>query len=81
MKTAISVPDELFSEVDNFAKSHHYSRSHVFVLAAEAFIQGEKNKSLSEKINAAFSKPELEEERKTRKKSIKRFTKRALDDY
>jgi len=37
MKTAISIPDEIFEEVEKYSKEHRYSRSEVVVRAVREF--------------------------------------------
>jgi metal-responsive CopG/Arc/MetJ family transcriptional regulator len=63
IKTAISIEKPLFEEVEALAEKMKVSRSHLFTLAARAFIQNHKNRKLLETINAAYSDlPDSEEE-------------------
>jgi metal-responsive CopG/Arc/MetJ family transcriptional regulator len=55
IKTALSVPENLFTQVNELAKEMNVSRSRVFVLAVEEFIERHQNRRLIEKINAAYS--------------------------
>ena len=62
IKTAISIEKPLFEEVEALAQKMKVSRSHLFTLAARAFIQNHKNRKLLEAINAAYSDlPGIEE--------------------
>lgn len=53
-KTAISLPESLFEQVDTIAREMNISRSHVFTLAAEAFIEQYQNQKLLDAINEAY---------------------------
>jgi len=63
IKTAISLQGSLLEQVDALARELDVSRSRLFVLAAEEFIQRHKNQELLEAINAAYDDfPDLEEQ-------------------
>ena len=63
MKTAISLPQPLFEQVDALAQELQISRSRLFVLAVEAFIQRHQNRQLLEAINEAYGGlPDTEEQ-------------------
>lgn len=55
MKTAISMPDDVFERVNDYAQRHHLSRSEVFVIAANQLFDKESRESLSERINASLA--------------------------
>ena len=62
IKTAISIEKPLFEEVEALAQKMKVSRSHLFTLAARAFIHNHKSRKLLEAINAAYSDlPDIEE--------------------
>ncbi|MBA4374537.1 MAG: CopG family transcriptional regulator [Thermodesulfovibrio sp.] len=75
MKTAISVPDELFREIEKIAKEHHYSRSEVFVIAVKEYLENRKSQSLLAALNQAYETAEAPEEYKAREESKKRYAK------
>ena len=56
MKTAISVPDEVFARVDRFARRNKISRSAVFAAAAEEYVQNHQRKGVTERLNELYSK-------------------------
>ena len=56
MKTAISLPNDLFILADEFAKSQGMSRSELFATALHEYILARQNSDLTEKINAACAK-------------------------
>lgn len=55
IKTAISIEEPLFEEVEALAEDMKVSRSHLFSLAARDFLQHRKNQKLLDAINAAYS--------------------------
>jgi len=55
VKTAISLQQSLFEQVDALAQELQVSRSRLFALAAEAFIQRYQNKKLLEALNDAYA--------------------------
>ena len=55
IKTAISIQKSLFDQADILARKLNVSRSHLFVLAVEDFIQRYQNQSLLNDINNAYA--------------------------
>ena len=55
VKTAISLHEDLFKEVNLLAIELHVSRSKLFVMAVQDFIKKEESKKLLKQINIAFS--------------------------
>jgi metal-responsive CopG/Arc/MetJ family transcriptional regulator len=63
VKTAISIDESLFEQVNKVADALNVSRSRLFVLAVEEFIQRYENQQLLEEINQAYDDlPTAEEE-------------------
>jgi len=63
VKTAISLQRSLFEQVDALAQELQISRSRLFVLAVETFIQRYQNRQLLEAINEAYDDlPDPEEQ-------------------
>ncbi|RSM62143.1 CopG family transcriptional regulator [Kibdelosporangium aridum] len=54
MKTAISVPDETFVQVEQSAKSLGVSRSEFYTRAARFYLDHLEQQSLTNEINAAL---------------------------
>ena len=75
MKTAISVPDALFHEIEKAAKESHSSRSEVFVVAVREYLEKRKSQKLLNDLNAALEVAESQEEYSARQKTKKRFVK------
>jgi metal-responsive CopG/Arc/MetJ family transcriptional regulator len=61
IKTAISIEQPLFQEMETLAKEMAVSRSHLFGLAARDFIQRHKSRRLLAAINAAHIEGDNEE--------------------
>jgi len=75
IKTAISIDEPLFEQVENLAHELNISRSRIFAMAVTEFIQRHRNQQLLEAINAAYDDvPEISEESlqsKMRSKQLK----------
>jgi metal-responsive CopG/Arc/MetJ family transcriptional regulator len=54
VKTAISLQETLLQKIDSLARELDVSRSRLFALAAEEFLQRYQNQKLLEAINAAY---------------------------
>jgi len=67
VKTAISLDEELFNEVNTMAHQLKISRSKLFVLAIRDFLKKKENQTLLEKLNAAYTDSQDEELEMTKK--------------
>jgi len=77
-KTAISIQKTLIDQADELALELKISRSRLFVLAVEDFIQRYQNRKLLEKINAAYeAAPDTAEE--TRLRRMRRVQRRIVE--
>ncbi|RME74102.1 MAG: ribbon-helix-helix protein, CopG family [Chloroflexi bacterium] len=54
IKTAISIQKALYEQVDQMARELNVSRSRIFVMAVEEFIQRYQNQQLLQQINQAY---------------------------
>ena len=54
MKTAISLPDTLYSDADKIAQSMGIPRSQLFVKALEEFIIHHKKEAITERLNTVY---------------------------
>ena len=62
VKTAISIEEPLFEEVNSLARELNVSRSGLFALAVRDFVERHKNKDLLKSINEVYKdSPETEE--------------------
>lgn len=78
MKTAISIPDEIFKEVEKYAKKHDYSRSEVFATAIKEYLEKIKSKLLLDALNEAYSEIESIEDISLKKKAKEHYAKKVL---
>ncbi len=58
MKTAISIPDEVFSQAECYAKNNGISRSQLFTIAVKQYVQSNQFNKITEKLNQVYSSPE-----------------------
>ena len=54
MKTAISIPDDVFDQAEQAAKRLGVSRSELFTRAVRAFLEARTPRNVTESYNAAF---------------------------
>jgi metal-responsive CopG/Arc/MetJ family transcriptional regulator len=55
VKTAISLEEPLLRRVDGLAREMNISRSRLFALAVESFIEQQQTQALLEALNAAYN--------------------------
>ena len=55
VKTAISVPDELFREADAFAKRHGASRSKLYSDAMAEYLAKRRREDITARLNEVYS--------------------------
>jgi metal-responsive CopG/Arc/MetJ family transcriptional regulator len=77
MKTAISVPDDLFEEIEKYAQERGSSRSEVFVLAVRDFLRKKESADMLEALNSVYSESDNPEEAQVKQKSRKYHSRRA----
>lgn len=73
MKTAISIPDDLFKTVEELAAELRLSRSQIFADAVRDYIERRRNNKILEAINRVYSDAETEQEIELRKRSKKHY--------
>ncbi len=56
MKTAVSVPDELFRQAEVAAKKLRMSRSKLYATALAEYLDRKRSKSITERLNEVYSK-------------------------
>jgi len=54
VKTAVSIQDSIFREVDVLAHKIHISRSNLFERAIEDFLKKQKNQQIFQQLNTAY---------------------------
>lgn len=65
VKTAISVEQNLFAQVEEIASTMNISRSRVFALAAEEFVKRRRSDQITQQLNEAYSDEAREEDLET----------------
>lgn len=63
VKTAISMPEGLFKELEAAAEEMQLSRSKVFALAVKEFLRERENRRMLEQLNRVYGVEPDEEER------------------
>ncbi len=66
IKTAISIEESLYRQVQKVAEEMNVSRSHVFAAAVQAYLRQRQNRMLLESLNAAYVPPSADEKRARR---------------
>lgn len=56
MKTAISIPDELFQSADQYARNHGVSRSSLYTLAVAQFLKTHSTEHITRQLNEIYAK-------------------------
>lgn len=56
MKTAISIPDNVYNDAEITAKQLGLARSQLYVLAIKEFIEHHNKENITEKLNLVFSR-------------------------
>lgn len=69
VKTAISIEKNLFDQAEKMARTMKVSRSRLFVIALQDFIEHQKNRELLAQINAAYADEPDAAEQTLRRKS------------
>ncbi|HBG06609.1 MAG: hypothetical protein A2075_10780 [Geobacteraceae bacterium GWC2_58_44] len=69
IKTAISIEKNLFDQAEKIAREMKVTRSKLFVIALQDFMERQKNKELLARINAAYADEPDATEQALRKKA------------
>jgi predicted transcriptional regulator len=54
MKTAISIPDDIFEQAERLAKTRGWSRSELYANAVSAFVNSERFSGVREKLDDVY---------------------------
>ena len=69
VKTAISLDESIFAQVDDLAREMQVSRSWLFARAVEEFIERHENRQLLAALNAAYEDAPTPEEARLRREA------------
>jgi metal-responsive CopG/Arc/MetJ family transcriptional regulator len=64
VKTAVSLPESVFKQVEALAEELRVSRSRLLLMAIEQFTERRRNKELFEALSRAYTEPPTSEERR-----------------
>jgi metal-responsive CopG/Arc/MetJ family transcriptional regulator len=56
MKTAISVPEDVFTRAEVFARRRHMTRSALFAVAVDEYVQNHRSDDVTGKLNEVYAK-------------------------
>ncbi|MCK5687593.1 hypothetical protein KAJ27_25890 [bacterium] len=76
MKTAISIPDNLFEKVELLAQELSFSRSKVFAMAMQEFIDRYEAQQLLNNLNNAYSEDDQSDDDQLCKRTKRYYSKR-----
>ena len=79
MKTAISIPDHIFEEVNRLAKENKTSRSQIFCAAVEEYLKKMKAHKLLEALNSVYADEVTPEEKLLRTKTKEYYERKVLE--
>ena len=79
MKTAISIPDHIFEEVNKLAQENKTSRSRIFCAAVEEYLKKMKAHKLLEALNSVYSDKVTPEEKLLRAKTTEYYERKVLE--
>lgn len=75
VKTAISIQEALFKQINTLAHKMHISRSRLFSIAVVDFLQRYQNLQLLQQINAVYSNSPALNEKKYQSRAKSRYKK------
>jgi metal-responsive CopG/Arc/MetJ family transcriptional regulator len=79
MKTAISIPDHIFKEVNKLAQENKTSRSQIFCAAVEEYLKKMKAQKLLEALNSVYADEATPEEKRLRAKTKEYYERKVLE--
>jgi metal-responsive CopG/Arc/MetJ family transcriptional regulator len=56
MKTAVSVPDDLFRKAESAARQLRVSRSHLYTTAIAEFLERRQDRMVTDRLNEVYSR-------------------------
>lgn len=76
MKTAVSMPDDLFEDLTRAAEEEATSRSGMLAVAVREFLERRKNQKLLKDLNDAYAGSETPEEKQVRRAGRRSYSRR-----
>ncbi len=81
VKTAISIDEDLFDQVEALAKTLKIPRSQLFSNAIQAYLLRKENQQLLEDINQAYEQPPTAAERTHLSRMKTKLRRRVVDQW
>ena len=81
VKTAVSIPEDLFQELNNTAKELKLSRSGLLTLAVREFLEARENRRMLDQLNKVYADGPTEEEREYLRLMKARYSKIFKDEW
>jgi hypothetical protein len=75
MKTAISIPDFLYAEVNRTAEAQNIPRSKLFTKAIEEYLHNHKQDTVTQRLNTVYEKLEMQRSSEAGLEAIRELTK------
>jgi len=79
MKTAISIPDHIFEQVNKLAQEKKTSRSRIFCAAVEEYLKKMKAHKLLEALNSVYADEATPEEKLLLAKTTEYYERKVLE--
>ncbi len=80
MKTAVSIPDELFRGIDALAKERKQSRSEIFSAALREYLEKQRSQKLLETLNKVCAYIETHEDFVVRRQATQYYASEVLKE-
>jgi metal-responsive CopG/Arc/MetJ family transcriptional regulator len=80
IKTAISLQESLFEQIDTLAQEMNVPRSRLFVLALEDYLHRHRSQRLLARINEAYEEP-LDAAEQKRLHKMRRQHRKVVDEW
>jgi len=79
VKTAVSLPKELFDQAERLAGEMHVSRSQLFAMALEELLRHHQNRRLLREINAAYETDADDEAEREAERAMRRHQRHLVE--
>jgi antitoxin MazE6 len=80
MKTAVSISDELFREIDTLARERKQSRSEIFSEALREYLEKRKSLKLFDTLNEVCADVETHEDLRVRRQATQYYAAEVLKE-
>jgi metal-responsive CopG/Arc/MetJ family transcriptional regulator len=81
IKTAISIEESLYRQVQKLAEEMNVPRSHVFVAAIRSYLRQRQNRMLLEELNTAYAEPPSTSEKRVQQAWRRRHRRKVAGEW